>query len=425
MNKRFFQTALCLLTVFAVFSCHQKITPVGGTLTENSRKAMQQDYLILISCDGFRWDYVQRFQPPNLKKFMTEGVQAESLISCFPSKTFPNHYSIATGMYPDHHGLVDNSYFDPERNDVYRMGDRAKVEDGSRYGGTPIWVQAARSGMVTASFFFVGSEADVQGTRPTYYYRYDGSISNDKRVEQVLEWLQMPEIQRPHLITLYFSDMDDTGHRQSPNADDKLREAVLRLDELLGKLFEGVKQTRLPVNIIIVSDHGMMAVPLDQLLPVEKLENDEQYQLINNGALAHFYLKKGVDREAVYRELKAKEEHFKVYRTQEVPYFEMSPKNPRWGDFLAIPDPGWYFTSQRTIGLRKLAGQDPIGEHGFDPAERDMHGIFYANGPAFKKGLTVASFKNIHVYPLMCALLGLEVPAEVDGDFQVLQGILK
>ena len=426
VKKQIFRLTCCLLAVFIVLACNKKITSPSTTNTgvQNNQDALAKDYLILISCDGFRWDYVQRFQPPNLKKFIADGVEAESLVPCFPSKTFPNHYSIATGMYPDHHGLVDNSYFDPVKNDEYQIGDRDKVEDGTWYDGTPIWVQAARSGMVTASYFFVGSEADVQGVRPSYYHRYDGSVPNDQRVQAVLDWLKLPEKQRPHLITLYFSDMDDTGHRFGPDADEKLRESLLNLDQSLGKLFDGVKASGLPVNMIIVSDHGMAAVPVSQLIPLEKLENDERYRTVNNGALVHFYFKDSVDNVTTYNDLKAIEDHFSIFRTQEVPYFETFPDNLRWGDLMAVPEKGWYFANQRTIGLRKIAGQDTIGEHGYHPKERDMHGIFYANGPAFRKGLFIGSIKNIHVYPLMCGVLGLELPEGVDGDGDVLKGVL-
>ena len=394
-------------------------------LAQNSPEVLEKPYLILISLDGFRWDYVDRFQPPNLKKFIARGVQAESMIPSYPSKTFPNHYTIATGMYPDHHGLVDNSYFDQKKNTEYSIGNRECVEDGTWYGGTPIWVQAAKSGMVTASFFFVGSEANVQGIRPSYYYRYDGSISNKKRVKQAIDWLKLPEKQRPHLLTMYFSDLDDVGHRQSPNNDEKIREALQKLDASLGRLFDGVEKTGLPVNIIIVSDHGMSPIPVSQLLPIEQVEDGERYRTVNNGALAHLYLKAGVDGEAIYRGLKSKEKNYTVYRTQEVPFFETPPTNPRWGDLLVVPDSGFYFVSRRVMGLRKNAGPTEIGEHGFDPNRREMHSIFYANGPAFKAGLTIGSFKNIHVYPVMCEILGLEIPADVDGKLEVLQGILK
>lgn len=420
----FFFAALLTLSFFAG-GCHPKTVPSGGDAApQNSPAARNRPYLILISLDGFRWDYVRRFQPPHLEKFIETGVRAESLIPSYPSKTFPNHYTIATGMYPDRHGLVDNSFYDAERDAEYNIWTRERVQDGAWYGGTPIWVQAERSGMVAASFFFVGSEAAIGGVRPSYYYNYDGSVTKAQRVEQAIDWLKLPPAQRPHLITLYFSDMDDAGHRYGPDADRQLREALFSLDEALGRLFEGVEKTGLPVNFIIVSDHGMSPVPVEQLLPVEQLEDEDRYRSVNNGALVHLYLHPGADGEGVYRDLKEKETHYRVYRTAEVPFFEVPPANPRWGDFVAVPDSGYYFADARVMALRKASGQTFIGEHGFDPARREMHGIFYANGPAFRQGLRIPSFKNIHIYPLMCKILGLGIPAGIDGKPEVLDEIL-
>jgi predicted AlkP superfamily pyrophosphatase or phosphodiesterase len=417
-------SALLFLILFSS-SCQRKALPAGTVEPAVKTEISDPQYLLLISLDGFRWDYAERFQPPNLIKFISSGVQAESMLSSFPSKTFTNHYTIATGMYPNNHGLVDNSFFDSDKNLVFGMGKRELVEDGSWYGGTPIWVQAAKAGMPTASFFFVGSEADVQGVRPTYFYRYDGAIPNDQRVQQVLDWLKLPPAERPRIITLYFSDMDDVGHRHGPNDDDKLREKLLALDASLGRLFEGIDATGLPVNVVIVSDHGMSPISVSQLLPIEQLEDNERYKTVNNGALAHIYLNSGTDGEAVYRDLKAMEKNYRVYRTAEVPYFETPPTNPRWGEFIAIPDEGYYFVNARTMGFRKTGGQAEIGEHGFDPERREMHGIFYAKGPALKAGTTIPSFKNIHVYPLMCRILGLDIPLDIDGNPEVLDGVLR
>ncbi len=416
---------LLSLVVICSLGCFNK-TPIAGiSPTVNAKKARSAPYVILMSLDGYRWDYTRRFNPPNLSKLIENGVQAESLIPCFPSKTFPNHYSIATGMYPDHHGLLDNSFYNLEKNKVYKISDRNVVEDGSWYGGSPIWVQAARAGMVTASFFFVGSEADVQGIRPTYYQKYDGSVKNEDRVHQALKWLNMPENERPHLITMYFSDMDDRGHRVGPNNDEKLTEAILALDESLGSLFDGVQKTGLPVNIIIVSDHGMLEVPTEKYIAVESIENDDAYLTVSNGAIVHIYLKNEKDLDRVFGELKEKENHFKVYKTAETPEFEIPVSSANWGDLQIIPEDGWYFSPQRSIGLKKARNIEVSGEHGFSIDKKELHGIFYANGPAFKKGLKIPSVKNIHIYPLICEILGMEVPAEVDGSLEVLSGILE
>ncbi len=416
---------LIIIGLLGLLSCSPKISaPAGEPTALNTKKTLEKPYLILISLDGFRWDYVRRFNPPNLTTFIENGVQAEALIPAFPSKTFPNHYTIATGMYPDKHGLLGNSFYSYDKKDIYRLGDREKVEDGAWYRGSPIWITANNAGMVTASFFFVGSEADIQGIRPTYYYRYDGSVQNEVRINQVLEWLKMPEKQRPHMITLYFSDMDDTGHRYGPNDDEQLKKTLMDLDADLGKLFKGVEQTDLPVNIIIVSDHGMLEVPVEKYLPIEAVLNDETCLTINNGAIVSIHPKKESQTDSVFNALKSKEDNFKVYKTAETPYFEHIPKNKNWGSIQIIPDDGYYFSGLRRINSMKGSSQKVYGEHGFDPEIKAMHGIFYGNGPAFKKGYTMPAVKNIHIYPLMCRILDLEISDDVDGNLDQIGSVL-
>ena len=406
-------------------NCSEKTNVRLGSNFTNNRAALEKPYLILISLDGYRWDYTERFQPPNILTFINDGVEAESLIPCFPSKTFPNHYTIATGMYPNNHELVDNSFYSYEKNDVYKISHREKVEDGTWYGGTPIWVQAAKSGMVTASYFFVGSEADIQGIRPNYYYIYDGSVNNRDRVDQVLKWLKMPGKKRPHFIATYFSDMDDIGHKVGPNNDAELRKTLMALDQDLGILFSGLKKSKLPVNVMIVSDHGMYEIPTEKYLPVEYIENDELYKTVSNGAIVHIYPNEDTQIDSIFNYLKNKEKNFKVYKTASTPQFEIKIDNQNYGAIQIVPNVGWYFTSQRNIGFKKRLDKSANGEHGLDPDLKEMHAIFYANGPAFKNNVKTGSVKNIHLYPLMCKLLGIEVPANIDGDLNELKHILK
>ncbi len=381
--------------------------------------------MILISLDGFRWDYVERFNPPHLNNFIENGVKAESLIPSFPSKTFPNHYTIATGMYPDKHGILGNSFYSKAKNVTYSIGNREMVEDGTFYGGSPIWVQADKAGMVSASYFFVGSEANVQGIRPTYYHMYDGKIKNEDRVAEVLYWLALPAKQRPHMITLYFSDMDDVGHRFGPNNDEVLKKALFNLDGHLGDLFKGVAATGLPINIIIVSDHGMAPLSTTNLLPVEDIENENLFSVINNGAIVNVHPKNDSQTDSIVQYLKQKEHNFKVYKTENTPGFEYSPKNKDWGAIQIIPDFGYYFLAGERIAARKKNPNTIFGVHGYDPKYKEMHGIFYANGPAFKKGYEVPPLKNIHIYPLMCKILGLAVPDNIDGKLNQIESVLK
>ncbi len=407
-----------LFLLFLVFGA-------GLAAQQNLPEHFDKPYVILISLDGYRYDYTERFRPPNLTRLLERGVQAESMIPSFPSKTFPNHYTIATGCYPENHRLVNNTFYNPEKQEMYQIRNREVVEDGSWYGATPLWVLAEQNGMVAASYFFVGSEADVQQVRPSFYYRYDGSTPNRTRVQQALAWLQLPPGQRPHLITLYFSDMDDAGHRHGPNNDEKLKAALYDLDEVLGELFAGVAALDLPVNFIIVSDHGMAEVRPDKLLPLELLEDEERYRIANNGALAHIYLQDTSEREAVYARLKAREAHFRVYRTEEFPYYRTNRSSPLLGDLIVLPDFGFYLVNaRRKAAAQKLAGS-VFGEHGFAPEFKEMHAIFYAQGPSIKAGMTIPPFENIHVYPLVCRILGLPVPRGIDGDEAVLAPVLR
>lgn len=429
MFKKIFQYfLLIILSTLVLYSCKSTTSianKVDATLTTNSEVSQNKPYVILISLDGFRWDYVEKYKPPHLTNFINNGTKAESLIPSFPSKTFPNHYTIATGMYPDKHGIIGNLFYNYKKDQTYSIGDRKTVEDGTFYGGTPIWVLADKAKMVTASFFFVGSEADVQGIRPTYYKRYDGRIQNEDRVKQAQEWLVMPPNERPHLITMYFSDMDGTGHRYGPSNEEKIYERLLELDTVLGQLFKGVDESELPVNIIIVSDHGMTNQLISKFIPIESLTNDKLFLTINNGAIVNIHPKDETQTDSVFNLLKSQEEHFKVYKTENTPGFEYTPKNRDWGTIQLIPDFGYYFSKTESIERHKKFNNTISGVHGFNPNFKDMHGIFYANGPAFKNDYTTPSVKNIHIYPLICEILGLEIPSDIDGKLIELQNILK
>jgi len=389
-----------------------------------------EPYLILISLDGYRYDYTQRFKPKNLTQFIEEGTAAEALIPSFPTKTFPNHYTIATGMLPENHGLVDNSFYEPEKDQVYSMGNRSIVEDGYWYAGTPIWVLAEQNGIKAASYFFVGSEAPVKGVRPSYYYPFDGSVPNLTRISKVFEWLQLPSEERPRLITLYFSDMDEVGHRYGPDNDEKLQDRLDRLDHELGALFEGLKSFDLDINIIIVSDHGMTNVPKENILNLDHITEGINARLVNNGALAHVYLENPEETEEVYDQINAQEGPFKVVKVQDLRYYKDPEKyKNRKGDLLIMPELGYYLATTKGMvtyqNRSAMFGTDVFGEHGYSPEFRDLYGIFYAQGPAIKEGLVIPPFQNIHVYPLLCSILGLTAPDDIDGNFEVLKSVLR
>ncbi|WP_396596122.1 ectonucleotide pyrophosphatase/phosphodiesterase [Dokdonia sp. R86516] len=420
--------SLFLLVIFlALASCGStsNVNNFSPLTTVNTAESLKKPYVILISLDGFRHDYVNTYNPPYLSSFIEEGSQAASLIPSFPTKTFPNHYTIATGMYPDNHGLLANSYYNYEKKKTYSIGNRETVVDGSFYKGTPLWVNANSEGMVTASYFFVGTEADIQGVHPTYYYNYDGKVTNQERVDQAIKWLEMPEQTRPHLITLYFSDMDDTGHRYGPNSKEKLKEALFKLDSTLGNLFSRVDNTGLPVNIVITSDHGMAEQSIEKLISTEPLINDALYNMIDNGVILNIHPHTSAETDKIFNKLKKLENKFTVYKTKDTPHFEYVPKNKNWGPIQIIPDDGYYFSSSKSIERRKAGNQEVFGVHGFTPALKDMHGILYAKGPAINAGGRLPSVKNIHVYPMICKILGLSVPSNVDGKLSHLKDMLR
>lgn len=390
----------------------------------------KEPIVIMISLDGFRYDYVERFHPENLTRFITEGTAAEALIPSFPTKTFPNHYTIATGMLPEHHGLVDNSFYEPFKDQVYTMGNRDIVQDGYWYGGTPIWVLAEENGIKAASYFFVGSEAPVKGIRPSEYYDYDGDVPNLTRISKVFEWLQLPDTERPRMITLYFSDMDNVGHAYGPSNDEKIKQQLYKLDRELGALFEGIKSFDLPISVILVSDHGMADVEKTKLINLDQLTEGIDARVVDNGALAHIHLKNPEDKPKAMELIQSRSPQVSIDDfSQNSNYTDTSKYPQRFGDFIIIPEFGYYLADNR--GMMRYQNNsarlktEVFGEHGFSPKNHEMHGIFYAKGPRIKAGIQIKPFQNIHIYPLLCELLGLDIPAEIDGRKEVLAPILK
>ena len=386
---------------------------------KNSTTQQQKPYVILISADGFRHDYAKKYQPEHLLKLSAGGVQAESMIPSYPSLTFPNHYTLVTGLYPAHHGLVNNSFYDKSRNDRYSMSAKAKVQDGSWYGGTPLWVLAEQQQMVAASFFWVGSEADVKGVRPTYSYDFTEKFPMTERIQVVKDWLNLPEEKRPHLITFYISEPDHAGHDHGPDSPEAA-EAVKMVDDAEFQLSEVAKSTGLPVNFVFVSDHGMTTVDRERPLTLPKSIDMEKFIIPSSGTIVSLHAKDKADIKPLYKQLKKEAVDYKVYLKNKMPrkyhYGAKDDRFDRIGDIMLIPE--WPRVFSR--------GKPGMGHHGFDPAKvKDMHATFFAWGPAFKSGLKIPSFENVNVYPLITEILGLEYTEKIDGKKKVLKGLLK
>jgi len=390
----------------------------------NAPQQMAKPYVILVSLDGFRYDYAKKYHADHLLALAAQGASAsEGMLPAYPSITFPNHYTIVTGLYPEHHGIVANSFYDPARKDTYSYHDSKSVGDGTWYGGTPLWVLAEQQGMRSASFFWVGSEADVQGVRPTYYLKFDGSFPNPKRVEQVIAWLHLPPEQRPHMITLYFSDTDSAGHRYGPDSP-QVADAVHELDGEIGKLVDGIKESKLPVDLIVLADHGMVEVKGAPIHLDEYGLNASSFGQIIGPVM---YPKSDDDAQKAYEALRGKSDKFVVYRRAQVPAYLHFDSNPREGDPVVVPT-GPYFIN--AIADPRGAEHPPVGMHGYDATRMpEMKAIFFAAGPDIRPGIALEPFENVNVYPLIAKILGLDITnlktGPVDGTLGALGGILK
>jgi len=367
--------------------------------------------------DGFRWDYPDKASTPNLDFIAANGVKAERLIPCFPTKTFPNHYSIATGLYIDNHGIVLNNFHSPEFGQDYNKGNRASVEDGKFYDGEPIWVTAEKQGVRTASYFWVGSEADIDGISPTYQKMYDHKFPYSQRIDSVISWLSLPEAQRPQLIMWYMDEPDWSGHRFGPEGDD-LKPVISRMDSLVGVFMKAMLE--LPhasqINFIVLSDHGMAQLSPERRVILDQYVDTAKIAIID-GWNPNFNLKvKEGYLEEVYDSLR-KIEHLHVWKSSEVPERMHYGKHPRTHDLVIVAENNWSVYWSWAIG-------NETGAHGFDNEFTDMHAIFYAMGPGFKKGYHSEPIPNIDIYPLLAKLLNIQ-PAPVDGNLDRVNKMLK
>lgn len=378
--------------------------------------------LILISFDGFRADYLSKAETPNFDMLVSEGVISEGLIPVFPTKTFPNHYAIATGLYPENNGVIANNMYDPVMDARYRISDRAAVENPEWYEGEPIWNTVEKQGKKAGTMFWVGSEAPIQDMRPSYWKPYDGDVPDSARIDSVLKWMTYPEEKKIDFGTLYFSFLDDAGHWYGPESEEVV-EAIQRADSLVGYLVNELKVKGLwgNTNIMIVSDHGMSSLFKDRLIILDDLINVEDVDIISYSPAVQMNVK---DRklDEVYSSLKANENHYKVYKREDIPGRYRLKNHRRVSQILMVADRGYTINTRSYINSRP--NYPSGGTHGFDNNDSEMHAIFIGTGPGFKKGIKVDVFENIHLYELMAHLLRIN-PSTNDGDLEKVFGMLK
>lgn len=380
-------------------------------------------YVLLISFDGFRWDYLNRGLTPNIDKLISNGSRALSLQPCFPSKTFPNHYSIITGMYPENHGIISNLFFDIKGKKLYRLGDSAQVRNSEWYLGEAFWETAERNGIKTASYFWPGSEVHLDYRHPTYFKEYNKQTPYKNRVDGIIDWLKLPTKDRPHFLTLYFEATDDAGHDFGTNSAE-VNKAIKVLDSTTAYLIKSLTEINFldSINIILLSDHGMTNTPKEKIINIETMIHNQKVRYIETGPVMKIDCSPQ-QLDDIYNQLKSQEDHFRVYKKENMPEYLHYSKHPFISPIIIIADLGYSLIDNRTE--KKGLDNYSAGNHGFDNTQLDMHGIFIAHGKVFKKNFTTGTLQNIDVYPLLCKIFNISPRSNIDGKLENIEFILE
>lgn len=396
---------LTILTIIVFLNCSSQVPKLV---------AAEEEYLVVLSMDGCRWDYPQMADMPHLESVASEGVKAQSVQPVFPANTFPTHFSIATGLYPDHHGIVNNSFRDTLMDLPYSMGNRDAVENAAFYNGEPIWVTAEKQGVKAASFFWAGSEAPIKGVRPSITMRWDGSVPYETRIDSVVQWLNKPEKDRPGLIMWYMDEPDGVGHDHGPESP-QTKATLEHLDSLLGVFLSKIEKLPISekVNIIVTSDHGMSETSENRIIYLDDYLKESWTE---KRGWTSFFPKPGFE-DSVLSALE-RAPHIDAWKKEDIPDSLHYGTNPRIPPIVASRESGWS-VARRYQKPDRYNG----GSHGYSPYQKDMHVIFYAKGPAFKKGYVHPTFESVDLYSLMAHILKLD-PAGTDGHFEAVAGML-
>lgn len=403
----------CLLMVFILISCDQ-------SQNQKSPTSEGTNPVLLISFDGFMNEYLERNETPNFDRLIENGVKAEYLVPVFPTKTFPNHYTIVTGLFAENHGIIANRFPDNKLNARFSFGPVNSPNDEHWWGGEPIWITAEKQGLTSATFFWPGSEALIDGVQSTKWVQYDGSVPDKVRIDSVMTWMDPAGSVQADFGSLYFSFVDGTGHDFGPNSPE-VDEAVLYADSLLGYLVEAMNEHNLSdkLNVIITSDHGMAELSSERVIFLDDIINLDDVEMIDWTPVGLIQPDEG-SKMKVYSALKENENNYRAYLKEELPEHYHFSDHYRIPEIIMIADVGYTITTRDFFEEHEEMG----GTHGFDYTAPEMRTIFIADGPDFKDGKIVKPFQNIHIYELMCNILGLE-PAENDGNSEEVNNLLR
>lgn len=388
------------------------LSACSTTRPSTARSTADPTPLLLISIDGLRVNYLGKGDTPNLDRLAREGVRADWMNPSYPALTFPNHFTLVTGLRPDHHGVVHNSMRE-ERLGAFRVADLAAVGDGRWWRAEPVWIGAEKAGLRTAIWAWPGGAAEIDGVRPTRWVPYDPAISAATRVDEVLRWLQEPAATRPRFAALYMEQVDNAGHDFGPDAP-QTRAAVRAADAAIGRLVDALERSYLSgrVNLIVVSDHGMATVAPGQVIDVENMVPMADAAVISVGQSVGIAPREGRTL-ATEQRLLGRHDQYQCWRKQDLPPRWHYGSNPRVPPIICQMDEGWDALPAATIARRNPGASR--GSHGYDPALPSMRATFIARGPAFRRGVVIPAFDNVDVYPLMTRLLGIPTRAN-DGD---------
>lgn len=378
----------------------------------NTPNTFNRPIVIQVSLDGFRADYLQKINPPNLNKIAKAGIYSPGMIPSYPTHTYPNHFTLVTGRLPSHHGILSNVFWDESRKEKYdAFGDSSG--DGTWYQGDPIWNVVEKNGMIAHTNQWVGSEVHVNGQDPTCYAPYSSKVTTAQRVDIVMEWLKLPPEKRPHYINTYIAIIDSAGHSYGPDSKE-VRYAVMEADREVGRLWDFIQKSDLPINLVITSDHGMQENFQDKIIFLGDKTNLSGFKWSDKGAAVMLYHDDEARVQQAYKELKAKEANYKVYLRNEIPAGFKLDNPDRVGDLLVVSELGHYMTD-RTFNPDKpyrVGG----GSHGWPANNKAMHALFIAAGSHIvKRRAPITNFSNIDVYPFVMELLGVTTTVPFDG----------
>ncbi len=410
---------LVLVSLLTFLSCGSQ----GVQNRQDGDRVELEPSVLLISIDGFRWDYFEKAATPNFDRLIENGVKASSLIPVFPTKTFPNHYSIVTGLYAENHGVVSNNMYDPVFDERFSLSNQEAIKDGKWWGGEPIWVTAEMQGQKAAAFFWPGSEAEIKGTRPSYYESFNSQTPHSTRIRGVVNWLTLPADERPTFVSLYFSNVDSRGHDFGPESPEVVQ-AIEDIDSDIGELLGQLEAEKLldQLNIIITSDHGMTATDNQKVVFIDDYVDLSDISVTDWYPILGIFPADGISLDSLYQQLHGKHPEMDVYKKEDLPAKYHFNSHRRIPPILGVLSESWAATD-RAFYPRLEERLRTGATHGWAPENKSMQGIFLGHGPAFKASSQLGEVNNVDIYELMCHILGLS-PAENDGSLEGFQDVL-